>query len=70
MKSKKDLGKEFGAGLFEREVRYLMTHEWAKTAEDVLWRRTKLGLHMTTSQIDTLEKWMNEQQEREDLYQL
>ncbi|MBO6550527.1 MAG: glycerol-3-phosphate dehydrogenase [Rhizobiales bacterium] len=70
VKSKKDLGKEFGAGLFEREVRYLMTHEWAKTAEDVLWRRTKLGLHMTTSQIDTLEKWMNEQQEREDLYQL
>ena len=70
VKSKKDLGIEFGAGLFEREVRFLMTHEWAKTAEDILWRRTKLGLHMTSSQIETLEQWINEQEERSDLYQL
>jgi glycerol-3-phosphate dehydrogenase len=42
-----DLGKHFGAGLTEREVDYLVAEEWAQTAEDVLWRRTKCGLHMT-----------------------
>jgi glycerol-3-phosphate dehydrogenase len=45
-----DLGRDFGAGLTEREVAYLKRVEWAKTAEDVLWRRTKLGLHMTPDQ--------------------
>ena len=39
-----DCGRDFGHGLTEREVRHLMTREWARTAEDVLWRRTKLGL--------------------------
>ena len=70
VKSKKDLGKDFGAGLFEREVRYLMVHEWAKTADDVLWRRTKLGLHLEPSQREELKKWMQEQEGREELYQL
>jgi len=41
-----DLGQEFGAGLYAREVDYLIAHEWARTAEDVLWRRTKLGLRI------------------------
>ena len=41
-----DLGRHFGADLYEGEVRYLMEHEWARTAEDVLWRRTKLGLQL------------------------
>jgi len=41
-----DLGEDFGAGLCERELRYLVEHEWAHTAEDVLWRRTKCGLHL------------------------
>lgn len=41
-----DLGEDFGAGLCEREVRYLVKHEWAASAEDVLWRRTKCGLHL------------------------
>jgi glycerol-3-phosphate dehydrogenase len=40
-----DLGEDFGAGLSAREVDYLVAHEWARTAEDILWRRTKLGLH-------------------------
>jgi glycerol-3-phosphate dehydrogenase len=40
-----DLGRNLGAGLTEREVEYLMRDEWARTAEDILWRRTKLGLH-------------------------
>ena len=45
-----DLGEDFGAGLCERELRYLVEHEWARCAEDVLWRRTKAGLLMTPAQ--------------------
>ena len=45
-RSAADLGKEFGAGLSEREVRYFIEREWAHTADDVLWRRTKCGLHL------------------------
>jgi glycerol-3-phosphate dehydrogenase len=41
-----DLGRHFGAGLTEREVAYLRAEEWALAADDVLWRRTKCGLHM------------------------
>ncbi|MGH8724016.1 MAG: glycerol-3-phosphate dehydrogenase [Burkholderiales bacterium] len=44
------LGEYYGAGLTERELAYLMEHEWARTAEDVLWRRTKCGLRMTEAQ--------------------
>ncbi len=44
-----DLGKSFGSDLFEHEVNYLITHEWAKTTEDILWRRTKLGLLISHS---------------------
>jgi len=39
-----DLGEPFGGGLYEAEVEYLVNHEWATTAEDILWRRSKLGL--------------------------
>jgi glycerol-3-phosphate dehydrogenase len=39
-----DLGHDFGQGLYQREVDYLIQYEWAKKAEDILWRRTKLGL--------------------------
>lgn len=46
-KRPEDLGKNFGAGLYEREIRYFIKHEWALTAEDILWRRTRTGLHMT-----------------------
>ena len=45
-----DLGEHFGAGLHEREIAYLREREWARSAEDVLWRRTKCGLHMTEAQ--------------------
>ncbi|HET7816066.1 MAG TPA: glycerol-3-phosphate dehydrogenase, partial [Sphingomicrobium sp.] len=41
-----DLGRDFGAGLYEREVDYLERHEWARSAEDILFRRTKLGLEL------------------------
>ncbi|MEZ5843787.1 MAG: glycerol-3-phosphate dehydrogenase [Hyphomicrobiaceae bacterium] len=45
-----DLGRQYGPGLFEREVVYLRDREWARTAEDILWRRTKCGLHMTPAE--------------------
>jgi glycerol-3-phosphate dehydrogenase len=45
-KSMTDLGEDFGAGLTAAEVDYLMRREWARTAEDILWRRSKLGLHV------------------------
>jgi glycerol-3-phosphate dehydrogenase len=45
-----DLGTHFGATLTARELEYLVRHEWAMDADDVLWRRTKTGLHMTETQ--------------------
>ncbi|PZQ17136.1 MAG: glycerol-3-phosphate dehydrogenase [Ancylobacter novellus] len=54
----RSLGYVFGADLTEREVRYLIAKEWAETAEDVLWRRTKLGLRFTTQERETLARFM------------
>ena len=44
------MGEDYGAGLTEREVAYFTEREWARSAEDVLWRRTKCGLHMSEPQ--------------------
>ena len=52
------LGQDFGATLTEAEVRWLMSHEFAATAADVVWRRSKLGLRMTADQIETLDRFM------------
>ena len=52
------LGRHFGAGLHEAEVRYLIEREFARTAEDILWRRTKLGLHMSAAEQHSLSEWM------------
>ena len=49
-----DLGEHYGGGLYEAELRYLIAHEWAREADDVLWRRTKCGLHMTLSERSQL----------------
>jgi glycerol-3-phosphate dehydrogenase len=57
-KSADDLGASFGATLTEAEVRYLMASEWAMTADDIVWRRSKLGLRMTPSEIAALEEWI------------
>ena len=54
-----DLGPHYGAGLHERELAYLEKEEWALTAEDVLWRRTKLGLHMSAAEVARVEKRMS-----------
>tara|TARA_R110002095_G_scaffold183807_5_gene161008 strand:+ start:705 stop:2207 length:1503 start_codon:yes stop_codon:yes gene_type:complete len=45
-----DLGQHFGAGLYQREVDYLIEFEWAQSLEDILWRRTKLGLQLTSDE--------------------
>jgi glycerol-3-phosphate dehydrogenase len=46
----RDLGRHFGGGLYERELDYLVRNEWVREAEDVLWRRTKCGLHMSAAE--------------------
>jgi glycerol-3-phosphate dehydrogenase len=53
------LGVQVAPGLFEAELHYLMRHEWAGNAQDVLWRRTKLGLHMTQAQRDQVQAWFD-----------
>jgi glycerol-3-phosphate dehydrogenase len=45
-----DLGVDFGAGLYAREIDYLIEYEWARTDADILYRRTKTGLHLDTAQ--------------------
>jgi len=56
-KSEADMGQSFGQ-LSEREVDWLRSHEWARSAEDVLWRRSKLGLHTTKPQQEALRTYM------------
>lgn len=55
-----DPGIHFGAGLWQREVEYLVRTEWAMTADDILWRRTKLGLRLTTEEAGRLEQWLTD----------
>jgi glycerol-3-phosphate dehydrogenase len=57
-KSLNDLGASFGATLTESEVRYLMTNEWARTAEDIVWRRSKLGLRLSASEVVAIDDWI------------
>jgi len=56
-----ELGPDFGATLTGAEVRWLMAREWAQRAEDVVWRRTRLGLRLTPDQIAALDDWMQAQ---------
>ena len=58
-----DLGEEFGAGLTTAEVNYLIDQEWAASAEDILWRRTKLGLRLTSRQTERLEAYVAAQRQ-------
>lgn len=53
-----DLGRDFGATLSERELAWLMEREWARTAEDVVWRRNKLGLRLSATEIAAIDEWM------------
>ena len=53
-----DMGRHFGAGLTAREVDHFIDKEWARTAEDVLWRRSKFGLHLDHAQRATVEDYI------------
>ena len=48
----------FGGGLYEREVEHLIRNEWAVSADDILWRRTKLGLRMSEAERGRLSDWL------------
>jgi glycerol-3-phosphate dehydrogenase len=50
-----DMGEHFGAGLYQREVEFMIAQEWARSAEDVLWRRSKLGLRLNAEQVEALD---------------
>ncbi len=52
----KDLGQHLGDGVYEAEVIYLLHYEFARTAEDILWRRSKLGMHVSKDTIKALEE--------------
>jgi len=52
-----DLGAELAPGLFEAELKYLHQHEWARCADDVLWRRSKLGLFLDAAQRGAVAAW-------------
>ncbi len=53
-----DLGVDFGHNLSEAEVRHLIIHEFARSADDILWRRTKLGLYFNAQQSERLQQWL------------
>jgi glycerol-3-phosphate dehydrogenase len=57
-RSTNDLGPQLGAGLTGAEVDYLMREEWAVTADDILWRRSKLGLHMSQAEQNAVESYV------------
>nr|WP_323765984.1 glycerol-3-phosphate dehydrogenase [Marinovum sp.] len=59
----RDLGRDFGATLTEAEVIWLMDREYARTAEDVVWRRNKLGLRLSETEIAGLQGWMVERRQ-------
>ena len=53
-----DMGEEIAPGLYQVEVEYLRKYEWARTAHDILWRRSKLGLHLPPGAAATLQDWL------------
>lgn len=59
VRSAADLGESFGR-LSAREVDYLLKEEWAETPEDILWRRSKLGLHLSAAEQSALHAYLNE----------
>jgi glycerol-3-phosphate dehydrogenase len=61
-KSPADLGRTFGADLSEAEVRYLAQNEWAMTGEDIVWRRSKLGLRMSKDEVAEVDAYLKQLQ--------
>jgi glycerol-3-phosphate dehydrogenase len=64
-----DLGHAFAPGLYEAELSYLRDVEWARSAQDVLWRRSKLGLHVEPGTLDAITRdidaWFAHEPERQ-----
>jgi glycerol-3-phosphate dehydrogenase len=54
-----DMGEHIGGGLYTREVDYLCSEEWATTAHDILWRRSKLGLFTTPAEQEKLKEYLS-----------
>jgi glycerol-3-phosphate dehydrogenase len=52
-----ELGRAVAGNLHEAELQYLYQHEWARCSEDVLWRRSKLGLHLSEPQREAVQDW-------------
>jgi glycerol-3-phosphate dehydrogenase len=55
-----DLGKHFGGGLYQHEVEFLIEREWARSAEDILWRRSKLGLRLNAEQVHAVARFVRQ----------
>ena len=55
-----DLGVKFGHNLYQKEVDYLCSEEWAKSADDILWRRSKLGLKFSRAERDSLANYIEQ----------
>jgi glycerol-3-phosphate dehydrogenase len=53
------LGAEVAPGLYEQELHYLVKSEWARTADDILWRRSKLGMHLTSTHAEAISRWLD-----------
>src|SRR3546814_7533020 len=64
------LGTYFGHGLTEAELRYLVAREWAMTADDILWRRTKLGLRLDAGQKAHVREWLRSEEHTSELQSL
>jgi glycerol-3-phosphate dehydrogenase len=62
--TEEDIGPFFGETLSSSEVRYLMAHEWAMSAHDILWRRSKLGLRLKAHEVEALEAFITAEQQR------
>ncbi len=60
-----DLGRDYGAGLTEAELRYLVRHEWVRRADDAVWRRSKLGLRLSAAQIAAIDEALDRMVTRE-----
>ncbi|CAM4245679.1 glycerol-3-phosphate dehydrogenase [Vibrio agarivorans] len=61
IKTIEQLGENFGGTLFQHEIDFLMNTEWAYSAEDIIWRRTKVGLELSNTQVEHIEAYIAEQ---------
>ncbi|MGH1419876.1 MAG: glycerol-3-phosphate dehydrogenase [Hyphomicrobiaceae bacterium] len=63
-KHEADAGIHFGHGLYQREIEHMVRHEWAVTVDDVLWRRSKLGLRFDKGEVTQLSEWFERNKSR------